>query len=433
MIMRTAHTPVHATAPRPTRRRALAATALLAAVAGLGTMLAALVPLPAEAAALRSGCTAVPASHADLAQVGTVEFHGPGVEGYADDATQTLRSRAYDAYADRQANADCDVTVGFDNGVTVGAGTTGLPAGALVQLTLTVRLDGALATSPPAGTGGSLATSRTDYTVVDDAASPPGEGMAVVASFEASSELRQYAFDPSGLNVYRQTRWALGGDVSGGQGDNQSGESSSSTPVGLLVDTGTRTATFSTTVGAHLSISSYLSTVASSYGPGSAADADFYGTFQASIGRAAGYEGLDLVYDVATPPANRAPSCTDGAGMTAQGTALTASVSCSDADGDALSYVAVAGPANGTVSAIASNGSFTYTPSAGYSGTDAFTYQASDGKGGTATATFTVTVTPTGGGAPTTRDDCLNDGWQRFTNPTFRNQGECLRYMNTGR
>jgi hypothetical protein len=423
--------PHHSPTTTAPRRWALAAVSVT--IAGLATVLAAVAPLPADAAALRSGCTAVPESHADLSQVGTVEFHGPGVDGYADDATQTLRSRAYDAYADRHANADCDVTVWFDNGVTVGAGTTGLPAGSPVQLTVTVRLNGALATAPPTGSGGSSATSTTDYVVVDDAASVPGEGIAIVASFEASSELRQYAFDPSGLNVSRQSRWALGGNVSGAQGDNQAEDASSSGPVATTVDTGTRTATLSTTVGAHLTLSARLATVASSYGPGSAADADFYGSFHASIGLAPGYEGLELVYDVGTPPANQEPSCTDGAGTTAQGTALTASVSCTDADGDGLGYQVVGIPTHGTLSAIAGDGSFTYTPDAGFSGTDAFTYQASDGKGGSDTATFTITVTPAEGGAPTSRDHCLNGGWQRFTNPTFTNQGECLRYVNAGR
>jgi len=41
---------------------------------------------------------------------------------------------------------------------------------------------------------------------------------------------------------------------------------------------------------------------------------------------------------------------------------------------------------------LGSDGSFTYKPAANYNGTDAFTYQVSDGQGGTATATVTFTV-----------------------------------------
>jgi VCBS repeat-containing protein len=50
----------------------------------------------------------------------------------------------------------------------------------------------------------------------------------------------------------------------------------------------------------------------------------------------------------------------------------------SDADSAQLTAIAVAQPAHGTL-ALAADGSFTYTPAAGYSGFDSFTYQASDG------------------------------------------------------
>ena len=64
----------------------------------------------------------------------------------------------------------------------------------------------------------------------------------------------------------------------------------------------------------------------------------------------------------------------------------------SDPDGDALTIANAGSPAHGTV-AIASN-KLSYTPAAGYSGPDTFTYSISDGKGGTATATVTITVNP---------------------------------------
>ena len=40
------------------------------------------------------------------------------------------------------------------------------------------------------------------------------------------------------------------------------------------------------------------------------------------------------------------------------------------------------------------NGGFTYTPTAGYTGPDSFTYRASDGVATSALATVTITVTP---------------------------------------
>ncbi|WP_435021367.1 Ig-like domain-containing protein [Tundrisphaera sp. TA3] len=49
-----------------------------------------------------------------------------------------------------------------------------------------------------------------------------------------------------------------------------------------------------------------------------------------------------------------------------------------DPDGSPLTAVLVTGPANGTL-VLNPNGSFTYTPNAGFVGTDTFTYRASDG------------------------------------------------------
>jgi hypothetical protein len=34
--------------------------------------------------------------------------------------------------------------------------------------------------------------------------------------------------------------------------------------------------------------------------------------------------------------------------------------------------------------------------------------------------------------APTSTDDCKNGGWQNYTNPTFKNQGDCVSYVATG-
>ena len=67
----------------------------------------------------------------------------------------------------------------------------------------------------------------------------------------------------------------------------------------------------------------------------------------------------------------------------------------SDVDGDTLSVAAydATSAAGGTV-AMAADGTFTYTPAAGFSGTDSFTYTAADGRGGEATATVAVTVEP---------------------------------------
>jgi len=63
----------------------------------------------------------------------------------------------------------------------------------------------------------------------------------------------------------------------------------------------------------------------------------------------------------------------------------------SDPDGDPLTIATVSAPAHGTAT-IAGN-RIRYTPSAGYSGSDSFTYSIADGRGGTASATVSITIT----------------------------------------
>ncbi|WP_439629385.1 Ig-like domain-containing protein [Gemmata sp.] len=94
------------------------------------------------------------------------------------------------------------------------------------------------------------------------------------------------------------------------------------------------------------------------------------------------------------PPANRSPVAANDTASTAAGTAVTVDVlkNDSDPDGDALTISSVGTPANGT--AAVSSGKVVYTPTAGFSGTDTFTYAVADGRGGTATAQVSVTVAP---------------------------------------
>jgi hypothetical protein len=63
----------------------------------------------------------------------------------------------------------------------------------------------------------------------------------------------------------------------------------------------------------------------------------------------------------------------------------------SDPDNDTLTAELVAGASHGTL-VLSGNGSFTYTPAAGYVGTDSFPYQASDGHSLSNVATVTVHV-----------------------------------------
>lgn len=74
-----------------------------------------------------------------------------------------------------------------------------------------------------------------------------------------------------------------------------------------------------------------------------------------------------------------------------------------DVDGDVLTVSLVAGPADGTLT-LDPAGSFIYVPDANFNGTDSFTYEVSDGNGGTATATVTIVVNPVND-PPTAVDD----------------------------
>ena len=84
-----------------------------------------------------------------------------------------------------------------------------------------------------------------------------------------------------------------------------------------------------------------------------------------------------------------------------------------DLDGDLLTVSLVSGPGNGTV-ALAADGSFVYTPNAGFSGVDTFVYVLSDGTDSSGLATVSVTVHPDVAPPPTDpslldRDDDPSD------------------------
>ncbi|HEX2627014.1 MAG TPA: Ig-like domain-containing protein, partial [Candidatus Limnocylindrales bacterium] len=63
----------------------------------------------------------------------------------------------------------------------------------------------------------------------------------------------------------------------------------------------------------------------------------------------------------------------------------------SDIDGDSLTAVKVNNPTHGVV-VLAADGSFSYTPTTNFTGTDTFSYKASDGQAQSATKVVTITV-----------------------------------------
>ena len=79
--------------------------------------------------------------------------------------------------------------------------------------------------------------------------------------------------------------------------------------------------------------------------------------------------------------ANSSPTCATGPfsyTISAGAQLLLPAAPCSDGDGDALTIEIASGPAHGTLTANP-DGTGTYTPNAGYTGPDQFTFRAFDG------------------------------------------------------
>ena len=95
--------------------------------------------------------------------------------------------------------------------------------------------------------------------------------------------------------------------------------------------------------------------------------------------------------------ANQAPVCQSLTKKVTPGVNTTVNLSCSDPNGDAITLEKVAGPTHRTASRRDRPGtdSVVYSPAAGYTGPDSFTYRASDGTATGATATVTLDVTNT--------------------------------------
>lgn len=100
-----------------------------------------------------------------------------------------------------------------------------------------------------------------------------------------------------------------------------------------------------------------------------------------------------LTVTSATQP-NQSPVAGNDSIATTANTAVTINVlgNDSDPDGDPLVVAINTQPTNGT--AVVQNGQIVYTPQAGFTGADSFTYLVSDGKSGAATAMVTINVSP---------------------------------------
>jgi VCBS repeat-containing protein len=134
---------------------------------------------------------------------------------------------------------------------------------------------------------------------------------------------------------------------------------------------------------------------------------------------------------------NPAPVTSGISVITAEDTPVNGTLIANDIDGDTLTFSVTQNPANGTL-VLNSNGTYSYTPNANYSGTDSFTYQVVDADGGVATATVSLVIGPVNNApAPvgTIATQTANDGagFSLGTAGNFADQdGDALAYTATG-
>lgn len=104
---------------------------------------------------------------------------------------------------------------------------------------------------------------------------------------------------------------------------------------------------------------------------------------------------------VLEPDPNQPPDAVDDGFTTQEDTPFSGTVASndSDPDGDTLVFFVEEGPVNGSI-VFNQNGSYTYTPDPGFSGTDSFTYEANDGEDGTDVATVSIVVESAPNDAP---------------------------------
>jgi Bacterial Ig domain len=89
------------------------------------------------------------------------------------------------------------------------------------------------------------------------------------------------------------------------------------------------------------------------------------------------------------------PVCEDVTTSTEAGKPTTVALKCSETGNVSLTYVIDTSPSHGALGTVEqANGHVSYTPAAGFSGNDSFTYHATSSNGTAATKTVTIAVTP---------------------------------------
>ncbi|MBI1762031.1 MAG: tandem-95 repeat protein, partial [Acidobacteria bacterium] len=128
-------------------------------------------------------------------------------------------------------------------------------------------------------------------------------------------------------------------------------------------------------------------------------------------------------------PVNDAPVATAQQVTTDEDTAKAITLTGSDVDGDALTFMVVTPPAHGLLSGTAPN--LTYTPAINYNGADAFTFKVNDGKLDSAPAPVSITVRPVADPPRATAQTLVTDEDKpvQFTLAGVDPDGGTLRFM----
>ena len=123
-------------------------------------------------------------------------------------------------------------------------------------------------------------------------------------------------------------------------------------------------------------------------------DADFNGadsfTFRANDGTA---NSATVTMTITVTAVNDEPVCSADTTSGNEDVDQTGTITCTDAEGDVLTYAKVGGPSDGSAT-VDGDGSWTYTPDANFNGSDSFTFRANDGSDNSNTATMSITVNP---------------------------------------
>jgi len=146
--------------------------------------------------------------------------------------------------------------------------------------------------------------------------------------------------------------------------------------------------------------------------PSSAGDGFYAVSLAAVSGSYSASATATYVVDNPVVATNNAPVAANDSASTTFETPVTLAVLANDtdADGDTLSVTAVSG-VNGTA-IINANGTITFTPASGFSGSESFSYTVSDGNGGSDSATVSVSVAAAPNTAPVALADSASTAFE---------------------